>query len=79
MKKKERESIGKNKNDTPDYIGVKRHRDWTGRYCFMVRFAHNNVRYEFGRYKDAKECAKAYDLFVIKNGFKLETNFFKKR
>ena len=79
MKKRERESIEKNKIDTPNYIGVRRHKDWIGRHYFMVRFAHNNIRYEFGRYEDPKECAKAYDLFVIKNGFDRETNFFKKK
>jgi len=32
-----------------------------------------------GYYKDPKEAAKAYDLFVIKNELDRKTNFFKKK
>lgn len=50
-----------------------------GRKVFRVRFDYNGKRYDFGHYKDEKECAKAYDLFIIRNNFNKETNFFKKK
>jgi len=60
------------------YIGVHRGRT-SGRRFFRVEFSHKGTKYSFGSYQDDKECAKAYDLFVIKNGFDRPTNFFKKK
>ena len=60
------------------YIGVHRNRS-NGREYFSVRFSFKKVSYRFGNYKDIKSCAKAYDLFVIKNQLDRETNFFKKK
>lgn len=60
------------------YKGVVKKRR-NGRWIFMISFQHNNVIYQFGSYDDEKECAKAYDMFVIKKQLKRETNFFKKK
>lgn len=60
------------------YIGVAKRKDKGGRNFFSIRFTYKNVRHEFGRYEDARECAKAYDLFVIKKQMDRKTNFFKK-
>ncbi len=60
------------------YIGVSRKRG-QGRYYFIVEFTHKRKRYSMGYYKDPKEAAKAYDLFVIKNELDRKTNFFKKK
>ncbi|MGA1703066.1 MAG: hypothetical protein ACO393_05995 [Methylophilaceae bacterium] len=80
MNKKYKEKIkGFEKTDTDKYIGVKISSPWAGRRAYGVSFQHDNVIYSFGRYKDPKECAKAYDLFVIRKGLKRETNFFKKK
>lgn len=59
------------------YIGIRRRRN-SGRLVWIVSFSHKSIRYEFGQYKDQRECARAYDLFVLKNGLDRETNFFKK-
>jgi hypothetical protein len=61
------------------YIGVRYKYIWGNRRAYTVQFQHNNVLYSFGQYDTPKECAKAYDLFVIKNKIDRETNFFKKK
>jgi hypothetical protein len=61
------------------YIGVYERRNMTYRKIFSVRFSHNSIKYEFGSYKTAEECARAYDLFVIRKGLDRKTNFFKKK
>ncbi len=61
------------------YIGVYKRKDRTYREHFSVRFSHNSIRYEFGHYKTAEDCARAYDLFVIRKGLDRKTNFFKKK
>lgn len=78
MKKKERESKGDTKIDTPNFIGVQRRRNRAGRLIYTIRFSYKKKRYEFGSYDNAKECAKAHDMFVIKNKMNRKTNFFKK-
>ncbi len=60
------------------YIGVSRKKG-QGRYYYRVEFSHKKIRYSMGYYKDPKEAAKAYDLFVIKQQLNRKTNFFKKR
>lgn len=60
------------------YIGIREKRR-SGRIVWSISFRHDSVLYEFGHYKDPKECAKAYDLFVIKKQLNMETNFFKKK
>jgi len=60
-----------------EYIGTRKKR-LAGRIGFMVSFSHKSNRYDWGFYKTEKEAAKAYDLFVIRKGFKRKTNFFKK-
>lgn len=60
------------------YRGVYRDKV-SGRDFFRVRFDHEGKSYSFGYYKDEKECAKAYDLFVIRNNLSKETNFLKKK
>lgn len=60
------------------YIGVSRKRA-QGRWHYRVDFMHKRKRYSMGYYKDPKEAAKAYDLFVIKNELDRKTNFFKKK
>tara|TARA_R110000772_G_scaffold183794_2_gene294933 strand:+ start:551 stop:748 length:198 start_codon:yes stop_codon:yes gene_type:complete len=60
------------------YIGVLRARSG-GRDYYRIDFAHKKIRYSFGNFKDPKEAAKAYDLFVIKQQLNRKTNFFKKR
>ena len=59
------------------YKGVYKRRR-SGRTFFAVRLYHKGERYEFGHYSNEKDCAKAYDLFVIKNNLPKKTNFFKK-
>lgn len=59
------------------YIGIRRRRN-AGRLVWVVSFSHKSIRYEFGQYKNEIECAKAYDLFVIKKGLDRKTNFLKK-
>lgn len=60
------------------YIGVRKARR-QGRVFFNVAFTHLGVRYCFGYHDNEKDCAKAYDLFVIKMKFDRKTNFFKKK
>lgn len=60
------------------YIGVSRKKG-QGRYYFRVEFTHKRKIYSMGYYKDSKEAAKAYDLFVIKSELGRKTNFFKKK
>lgn len=60
------------------YIGVSRKRGG-GRYYFTVEFTHKRKTYRMGYYKDPRDAAKAYDLFVIKNELERKTNFFKKK
>lgn len=60
------------------YKGVHKRR-LSGRVFFTCVFGHEGTTYRFGLYKTAKEAAKAYDLFVIKNRINRETNFFKKK
>jgi len=59
------------------YIGVHKNRR-NGRDYFSVRFSCKKILYAFGWYKDIKTCAKAYDMFVIKNQLDRKTNFIKK-
>jgi hypothetical protein len=59
------------------YKGVYK-KKWHGRTYYSVRFYVDGERFEFGNYSTEKECAKAYDLFVIKNNLPRKTNFFKK-
>ena len=66
------------KNKDIKYRGVYR-KNSAGRKVFRVRFHHEGKRYEFGHYKDERECARAYDLYVIKNNLPKKTNFFKKK
>lgn len=66
------------KRKNTQYRGVYR-ATRNGRTYFRVRLTHKGVRHEFGNYKDEKECAKAYDLYVIKNNLPNKTNFFKKK
>lgn len=61
------------------YIGVYKRKDRTYREHFAVRFCHKSIKYEFGHYKTAEDCARAYDLFVIRKGLDRKTNFFKKK
>jgi hypothetical protein len=60
------------------YIGVHRAKS-AGRKFYRVAFIHNGVRHEFGNFIDEKECARAYDLHVIRKGLDRKTNFFKKK
>lgn len=60
------------------YKGVRRRKDINGRLVFSVQFYFNGKTHSFGFYKTDKECAKAYDLYVIRKGFDLETNFYKR-
>jgi len=66
------------KEDNTKYKGVSIARR-NGRKYYRVKLYHEGERYEFGNYEDKKECAKAYDLFVIKNNLPKKTNFFKKK
>jgi hypothetical protein len=61
------------------YIGVRKRKDKGGRHVFIVDVSIDKVRYTFGHYKDPKEAAKAYDLFIIRKNFDRETNFIKKK
>ena len=61
------------------YLGIRKVKQRVGKPHFRVAFNHNGVRHEFGRYLDEKECAKAYDLYVIKKGIDRPTNFLKKK
>ena len=63
------------------YIGVQKINKQTGKreLRYRVHFQHEHKVYQFGNYTDAKECAKAYDLFVIKSSIDRPTNFFKKK
>jgi hypothetical protein len=60
------------------YIGVHKRRT-SGRMYFRVSFSYKGTKHEFGHYTDEKECAKAYDMLVIKMGYDRKTNFFKKK
>tara|TARA_R110001606_G_C15202764_1_gene631891 strand:+ start:464 stop:661 length:198 start_codon:yes stop_codon:yes gene_type:complete len=60
------------------YIGVRKARR-QGKQFFNVSFTHLGVRYCFGYHDNAIDCAKAYDLFVIKKQLDRKTNFFKKK
>ena len=64
------------KNDTK-YIGVHKRKD-NGKIIFNVKFQHDNVVYTFGTYKEPKDAAKAYDLFVLRKNINRKTNFFNK-
>jgi len=60
------------------YIGVRQKR-MSGRILFEGTFKLNNEKHSYGFFKDPKDCAKAHDLYVLKNRIDRETNFFKKK
>ena len=60
------------------YIGVIKKRV-SGRILFEGRFTLNKKRHTYGFFKDPKECAKAHDMYVLRNRINRETNFFKKK
>tara|TARA_R110000744_G_scaffold17140_1_gene46762 strand:+ start:2359 stop:2556 length:198 start_codon:yes stop_codon:yes gene_type:complete len=60
------------------YIGVRKARRG-GREFYNVTFKHLGINYCFGYHDNEKDCAKAYDLFVIKKGLNRKTNFLKKK
>lgn len=61
------------------YTGVYKVRSH-GKIRFRVRLIKDNGRpHTFGFYKDEKECAKAYDLYVVRKNLQRRTNFFKKK
>lgn len=61
------------------YTGVHEVRNH-GKIRFRVRVVKENGRsHTFGWYRDEVECAKAYDLFVIRKNLPHKTNFFKKK
>ncbi len=65
-------------NKNVRYKGIKRKRV-SGRFYFTVSFSHKGVAHSFGLFKDERDAARSYDLYVIKNNIPRETNFFKKK
>lgn len=65
------------KNDIK-YRGVRLHRSG-GRLYWRAEICVNSQIIHLGRYFEPKEAAKAYDLYVIKNGLDRKTNFLKKK
>ena len=59
------------------YKGIRKARNRGGRIVYRVRFSYNGKNYEFGEYNNEKDCARAYDLFILKNNIKRDTNFLK--
>jgi len=66
------------KEETIKYRGVNK-QIRGGKTVFRFQVVNNGVSKSMGWYKTAKECAKAYDLYVIKNNLPQKTNFFKKK
>lgn len=71
------ESKKSEKNDIK-YIGVRKSRTG-GRYYWRSEICVNRKLIPLGMYHDPKMAAKAYDLYVIKNGLSRKTNFLKKK
>lgn len=65
--------------NTSKYKGVRRNRTSYGRMVYTASIYCNSKSEYLGCYKDEKEAAKAYDMYVIRNGLNRETNFIKKK
>ena len=51
----------------------------SGRKYYKVAFQYKGVYHRVGLFKDKKEAAKAYDMYIIKNRIPKPTNFLKKQ
>ena len=65
-------------NEDKTYKGVRRKRRWCGRYVFSAEVYFKGSNIYVGSYKEAREAAKARDLYIIKNNIPVETQILKK-
>lgn len=62
------------KKETTPYIGVR-----LSRGKWAARIKRDGVTIQLGRFLEAKQAAKAYDMYIVKNNLNRETNFLKKK
>jgi hypothetical protein len=65
-------------NENKTYKGVRRKRMIGGRYVFQAEIYLKGKSIYIGSYKDAREAAKARDLYIIKNNIDKQTQILKK-
>jgi hypothetical protein len=65
-------------NEDKTYKGVRRKRMMGGRYVFQAELYFKGRKIYVGSYKEAREAAKARDLYIIKHNIDMQTQILKK-